>query len=141
HGLRHPNIIEVYDYGRDAERWFYTMEQLEGGDLGQAAPLPWRQVCSYLRQIAAVLGMLHARRLLHRDVSPRNIWILPDGRLNLIDFGALSAFGIPSDLVGTPALIAPEWLLDRSTRARVDQRADLYGRGALAYWLLTGLHA
>jgi hypothetical protein len=141
HGLRHPNIIDVYDYGRDGERWFYTMQLLEGGDLSQAAPLPWRQVCGYLRQIAALLGMLHARRLLHRDISPRNIWILPDGRLKLIDFGALSAFGAPTDVVGTPALLAPEWLLGRSAGVHVDQRADLYGLGALGYWLLTGMHA
>jgi hypothetical protein len=141
HGLRHPNIIEVYDYGRDRERWFYTMELLEGGDLGQAAPLPWRKVCTYLRQIATLLGMLHARRLLHRDISPRNIWLLPDGRLKLIDFGALSAFGVPTEVVGTPPLIAPEWLFNRSAAVCVDQRADLYALGALGYWLLTGVHA
>ncbi|HKU39998.1 MAG TPA: serine/threonine-protein kinase, partial [Polyangiales bacterium] len=141
HGLRHPNIIDVYDYGRDGDRWFYTMELLEGGDLGTAAPLPWRQVCSYLRQIAALLGMLHARRLLHRDVSPRNIWIQPDGRLKLLDFGALSPFGVPTDVVGTPPMIAPEWLAARSSSIHVDQRADLYALGALGYWLLTGTHA
>ena len=141
HGLRHTNIIEVYDYGRDGDGWFYSMELLDGSDLGQAAPLPWRQVCSYLRQIAAVLGMLHSRRLLHRDVSPRNIWILPDGKLKLIDFGALSVFGVPTEVVGTPALIAPEWLFARSRGVQVDQRADLYALGALGYWLLTGVHA
>ncbi|HKU43840.1 MAG TPA: AAA family ATPase, partial [Polyangiales bacterium] len=138
-GLRHPNIIEVYDYACDAEGPFYTMELLEGGDLGKAAPLDYRVVCKYLRQIAAVLGLLHARRLLHRDISPRNIWIFPDGRLKLIDFGALSSFGVPSEVVGTLPLLAPEWLAQRG--AQVDQRADLYALGALGYWLLTGQHA
>ncbi|HKU43681.1 MAG TPA: AAA family ATPase, partial [Polyangiales bacterium] len=138
HGLRHPNIIEVYDYGSDADGQFYTMELLEGGDLGRAAPLPWPQVCSYLRQVAALLGMLHARRLLHRDISPRNLWVLPDGRLKLIDFGALSPFGVPTEIVGTPPFLAPEWL---ARSVAVDQRADLYALGALGYWLLTSAHA
>src|SRR5262245_40749254 len=124
HGLRHPNIIEVYDYGRDDDNFFYTMELLEGRDLGGAAPLPWREVCSYLRQVATLLGLLHARRLLHRDVTPRNLWVLPDGRLKLIDFGALCPFGVPTEVVGTPPFIAPEWLYDRASGIRVDQRAD-----------------
>jgi tetratricopeptide (TPR) repeat protein len=141
HGLRHPNIIEVYDYGSDSDGPFYTMELLEGGDLGHAAPLSWRQVCSYLRQVATLLGLLHARRLLHRDVTPRNLWVLPDGRLKLIDFGALCPFGIPTEVVGTPPFIAPEWLFDRAAAVRVDQRADLYALGALGYWLLTSVHA
>ncbi|HKP56720.1 MAG TPA: protein kinase [Polyangiales bacterium] len=141
HGLRHPNIIEVYDYGSDADGLFYTMELLEGGDLGHAAPLPWPVVCSYLRQVAMLLGLLHARRLLHRDISPRNLWVLPDGRLKLIDFGALCPFGVPTEVVGTPPFIAPEWLHERRAGVIVDQRADLYALGALAYWLLTSVHA
>ncbi len=141
HGLRHPNIVEVYDYASDAEGPFYTMELLEGGDLGHAAPLSWRLVCDYLRRVASLLGLLHARRLLHRDVTPRNLWLCPDGRLKLIDFGALCSFGIPTEVVGTPPFIAPEWLQDRALGFAVDQRADLFALGALAYWLLTGLHA
>ena len=139
-GLRHPNVIEVYDFGDDAGL-FYTMERLEGRDLGRAAPLTWRVVCNYLRQVAAPLGLLHARRLLHRDVSPRNLWILPSGRVKLIDFGALSPFGVPTEVVGTLPLLAPEWLFDHSEGVRVDQRADLFSLGALGYWLLTGAHA
>lgn len=141
HGLRHPNIIAVHEYGNDEDGLFYTMELLEGRDLSGAAPLPWRDVCAYLRQVATLLGLLHARRLLHRDISPRNLWVLPDGRLKLIDFGALGPFGVPTEIVGTPPFIAPEWLHDRSAAVSVDQRADLYGLGALAYWLLTSVHA
>jgi len=141
HGLRHPNIVEVFDYGSDESGPFYTMERLEGHDLGDAAPLPWRTVCSYLRQIASLLGLLHARRLLHRDISPRNIWVLPDGRLKLIDFGALTPFGPSSDVIGTPPFIAPEWLRKGDVPLHVDQRADLFALGALGYWLLTRAHA
>lgn len=141
HGLRHPNIVEVYEYGSDESGPFYTMELLEGCDLSELAPLPWRTVCSHLRQVASLLGMLHARRLLHRDISPRNVWVLPDGRTKLIDFGALAPFGTPSDVVGTPPFIAPEWLRGKPARVEVDQRADLFALGALGYWLLTTKHA
>lgn len=140
HGLRHPNIIEVYDFGID-DMPYYTMELLEGRDLGRAAPLPWPEVCSYLRQVATLLGLLHARRLLHRDITPRNLWVLPDGTLKMIDFGALCPFGVPTEVVGTPPFIAPEWLEPREAQLRVDQRSDLYALGALAYWLLTSTHA
>ncbi|HET8935352.1 MAG TPA: protein kinase, partial [Polyangiales bacterium] len=140
HGLRHPNIIEVYDFGID-EMPYYTMELLAGRDLGRAAPLPWPEVCSYLRQVATLLGLLHARRLLHRDITPRNLWVLPDGTLKMIDFGALCPFGVPTEVVGTPPFIAPEWLAVRDAQLRVDQRSDLYALGALAYWLLTNAHA
>jgi hypothetical protein len=140
HGLRHPNIVEVYNFGIDGTP-YYTMELLEGRDLGRAAPLPWPEVCSYLRQVATLLGLLHARRLLHRDITPRNLWVLPDGTLKMIDFGALSPFGVPTEVVGTPPFIAPEWLEHRDAELRVDQRSDLYALGALAYWLLTSTHA
>jgi hypothetical protein len=136
-GLRHAQIIEVYDYGSDQDGAYYTMELLEGSDLSAAAPLPWRQVCLYLREVAAILGLLHARRLLHRDLSARNLWLLPSGRIKLIDFGALAAFGFPTETVGTPPLIAPESLRQQT----LDQRVDLYGLGALGYWLLTSAHA
>jgi hypothetical protein len=136
-GLRHAHIVEVYDYGSDERGAYYTMELLEGSDLSGAAPLPFRQVCLYLRAVASILGLLHARRLLHRDLSAKNLWRLPNGQLKLIDFGALTSFGIPSDTVGTPPLIPPEALRHQS----LDQRADLYGLGALGYWLLTSAHA
>ena len=141
HGLRHPSIVQVYDYGLEEGAPFYTMELLDGCDLSEVAPLPWRAVCSHLRQIASLLGLLHARRLLHRDISPRNIWVLPDGRLKLIDFGALTPFGPPSEVIGTPPFIAPEWLSTQPTAVVVDQRADLFSLGALGYWLVTGFHA
>jgi predicted Ser/Thr protein kinase len=136
-GLRHPCIVEVYDYGSDATGAFYTMELIEGRDLSKDAPLPWRSACRDLRDAASILGLLHARRLLHRDLSPRNLLRSQSGRLKLIDFGALSPFGPSKELVGTPPFIAPETLQGGS----LDQRVDLFALGALAYWLVTGSHA
>jgi hypothetical protein len=135
--LDHPRIIRVFDYGVDAEGPYYTMELLEGQDLRRAAPLVYRVACSYLRDIATSLALLHGRRLLHRDLSPSNVRVTPDGHCKLFDFGALSRFGPSEHVVGTPPLIAPEAVQG----APLDQRTDLYSLGALAYWLLTGRHA
>jgi tetratricopeptide (TPR) repeat protein len=135
--LRHPHIVEVYEYGTDDGVPYYTMELLDGSDLSQLSPLPWTTACAYVRDAAAGLSVLHARKLLHRDISPRNLWLTPSGLIKLIDFGALTAFGGARDVVGTPPLVAPEALQGQL----LDQRTDLYALGALLYWLVSGVHA
>src|SRR5262249_39475134 len=90
--LRHPRIIEVYDFGIHRGEPYYAMELLDGIDLRELAPLPYKEACSHLRDVASSLALLHARRLLHRDVSPRNVRVV-GGRCKLIDFGALAEFG------------------------------------------------
>ncbi|HEX5660540.1 MAG TPA: protein kinase, partial [Polyangiales bacterium] len=135
--LDHPGIVRVFDYQRDGEGAFYTMELVQGRDLSQQAPLPWRAVCACLRDVAAVLALLHARRLVHRDLTPRNLLRTDAGRMKLIDFGSLAAFGETDDVVGTLQFMAPESLAEQA----LDQRADLFSLGALGYWLLTGIHA
>jgi eukaryotic-like serine/threonine-protein kinase len=135
--LRHPRVVRVHEYGVDDDGPFYTMELLSGSDLAARAPMPWREVCACLRDAASILGLLHARELLHRDLTPRNLWQTPDGRLTLIDFGALTPFGATRQVIGTPAFVAPEVLKG----GVLDQRTDLFALGALAYWLLTGTHA
>src|SRR5580693_2947184 len=136
-GLDHPRIIRVFDYGVDEVGPFYTMELLEGEDLRRSAPLPYRMACLYLRDVATSLSLLHARRLIHRDLSPSNVRMTPDGHCKLLDFGVLAAFGSSRLVVGTPPAIPPEALQG----APLDQRADLYALGALAYWVLTERHA
>jgi hypothetical protein len=135
--LRHPNIVEVYDYAADDDGPFYTMELLNGGDVSRLAPRPWQDVCRILRDVASALALLHARRHLHRDISARNVWLTLDNRIKLIDFGTLATFGKSGDIAGTPPFVAPEALHGRE----LDQRTDLYSIGALGYWLLTGMHA
>ncbi|HKP61831.1 MAG TPA: protein kinase [Polyangiales bacterium] len=132
--LKHPRIIEVYDYGVADGGPYYTMELLEGADLQQLAPLPFRDACRVLREVASSLALLHAHRLLHRDVSPRNVRLTADGRAKLIDFGTLTTFGVAGEVIGTPMSMAPEAL----QRMPLDQRTDLFSLGTLAYWLLTG---
>ncbi|HEY6561067.1 MAG TPA: AAA family ATPase, partial [Polyangiaceae bacterium] len=91
----------------------------------------------HLRDVASALALLHSRRLLHRDITPRNVRLTEQGRAKLIDFGTLAAFGTTNEIVGTPSFIAPEAVYG----AALDQRADLFSLGALAYWLLTGQRA
>lgn len=131
--LAHPAIVEVYEYGNDELGPYYTMELLSGKDLLELAPMSVQDVCRVLRDIASALALIHARRLIHRDVSPGNVRLTEDGRAKLLDFGALTSFGLPPDLVGTPAFMAPEVL----SGSPLDQRVDLYSLGALAYWALT----
>jgi len=131
--LAHPAIVEVYEYGNDELGPYYTMELLSGEDLLALAPMAHKEVCRVLRDIASALALIHARRLIHRDISPGNVRLTEDGRAKLLDFGALTPFGMPPDLVGTPAFMAPEMLSSEP----LDQRADLYSLGALAYWALT----
>jgi hypothetical protein len=135
--LDHPRIIRVYDYGVDDAGPYYTMELLEGRDMREAAPLPHQEACLYLRDIASSLVLLHARGLIHRDLSPANVRITADGHCKLLDFGALVPFGRQEKVVGTPPLVPPEAV----EGGLLDQRADLYALGALAYWILTGRHA
>jgi hypothetical protein len=135
--LAHPRIIEVYDYGIDAHGAFYTMELLDGEDLVRRGATHWRQACALLRDVASSLAILHSRGLLHRDVSARNVRCTADGRAKLIDFGAMQAFGVAKEVLGTPPFMPPEALLMQT----VDARADLYALGALGYYVLTGRHA
>jgi tetratricopeptide (TPR) repeat protein len=131
--LRHPNIIEVYEYGVDDVGPYYTMELLSGQDLAALAPLPFREVCRVARDVASALALVHARGYVHRDVSPANVRLTRDGRAKLFDFGALIEFGSSDHFAGTPAFIAPECL----TGSMLDQRTDLFSLGALIYWALT----
>ena len=135
--IDHPGIIRVYDYGLDGDQPYYTMEYVQGRDLRELAPMPWRDACGCMRDVASALSLLHARRLLHRDLSPNNVKITPADGGKLLDFGALADFGYPKWVVGTPPLVAPETLAG----GMLDQRVDLYALGALMYWLLTGSNA
>lgn len=135
--LAHPRVVEVFDYGVDAHGPYYTMELLEGSDLTALAPLPWKEACAIARDVASCLAIVHSRRLLHRDVSARNVHCTRDLRAKLLDFGAMSPMGVSEDVVGTPPYVPPEGLL----RQPLDPRSDLYALGAVLYFALTGQHA
>ena len=136
----HPRIVRVFDYGIDDDRPYYTMELLEGSDVRRALRthgLGLREICLLLRDAASALALIHSRRLVHRDVSPRNLWRTPDGRGKLIDFGTLVAMGPQSRAAGTAPYVPPEAVYMQP----LDGRCDLYALGALAYFLLTNRNA
>jgi tetratricopeptide (TPR) repeat protein len=135
--LRHPSIIDVLEYGIDGETPYYTMELLDGQDLREAAMAPYRDACRHARDVASSLALLHAHRLVHRDVSPRNVRVTAGGRAKLLDFGTLTPFGAPPDIAGTPSCVPPEALNGSS----LDHRADLFSLGSVLYWLLTAEEA
>jgi len=136
--LQHPHIVEVHDYGLHTEGPFYTMELLSGEDLRDLiraeGPLATKRTCRILRDVVAALSLMHARGLVHRDLSPRNVRVTESGRAKLFDFGVLANVGIAGEVAGTPAFAAPEMLRGQP----IDGRADLYAVGVLAYVLLTG---
>lgn len=136
--LDHPCVVKVYDYGVDDEGAYYTMQLIRGVSLRDRGMLPWRSACMVLRDVASALAVLHARRWLYRDPSPRNVMCV-DGTdaAILIDFGAMSPLGAARRMVGTAPLVPPEAFHQQV----LDARADLYGLGALGYWLLCGRHA
>jgi hypothetical protein len=135
--LAHPNIVAVHDYGMADGAPYYTMELLDGSDVRELSPMPWRRACQLLCDVAGALALLHSRRLVHRDLTPRNVRCTGDGRAKLIDFGAMAAMGRCQQVIGTPAYAAPELVNNQE----LDARADLYSLGALAYFALTGQHA
>jgi hypothetical protein len=132
--LSHPRVIEVYDYGRTDHGPYYTMELLDGGDLRELSPLPWQQACRIAYDVCSSLALLHSRRFIHRDVSPRNVRCTHAGAAKLIDFGAAVPMGAGAQIVGTPAFVPPEVV----ARSMLDARADLFSLGATLYFSLTG---
>jgi hypothetical protein len=135
--LAHPRIVEVYDYGVDQAGPYYTMEILDGGDLQQLVPLDHRRLCEIARDVCSALSLLHSRRIVHRDLGPRNVRCTTGGIAKLIDFGAMAAMGPSKEIVGTPAFCAPE-VLGMQT---LDARTDLFALGATLYYALTQQHA
>ncbi len=132
--LAHPRIVATHDYGLDGDAPYYTMELLDGGDLLERAPLPWRQACAIGRDICSALSLVHSRRLVHRDLSARNVRCTADAKAKLIDFGALTLMGLAPPAVCTPAVASPEVV----HRQPLDGRSDLYALGATLYYTLVG---
>lgn len=147
--IRHPNIVSVFDAGKDPDTGlcYMTMEYMPRGSLrdiiAKTGPLGIDQVCAIAADIAAALAIIDASGLVHRDVKPANILIAADGTAKLTDLG-ISRFTAndfnanvteAGDVVGTPAYMAPEQMLDSRT---VDCRADIYSLGCVMYEMLAG---
>src|ERR1041384_407558 len=151
--IRHPGIIEIYDFGWTREGAAYlVMEFLEGETLGRRSarvPFRWPAVLTIARQIAGALAAAHAKGIVHRDLKPDNVFLVPDPevaggeRIKLLDFGvaklALESSTSPTvtrtgAVIGTPTYMAPE----QCRGVAIDHRADLYSLGCVIYELCCG---
>ncbi|HEU4831783.1 MAG TPA: protein kinase [Actinomycetota bacterium] len=142
-GLSHPNIVAVFDSGSDDGTHFIVTELVEGETLADRlrrdGPMPPADAVAVAVDIARALAAAHARGLIHRDIKPGNVMLLPDGRVKVVDFGIARAAG--SDtltntgvVLGSTAYLSPE----QAGGQPVGERADLYSLGCLLYEMLTG---
>lgn len=142
--LAHPNIVAAYEYGEDAEsgRAFIAMEYVEGEELKRAfernARFPLADVERIMTQLLAALEEAHAHGVVHRDVKPANVFMLPDGGVKIGDFGIAridsSELTQVGSVLGTPSYMSPEQFMGQT----VDGRSDLFAAGVILYQLLTG---
>lgn len=149
--LTHPNTVRVFDYGTtDDGLWFYAMEYLEGEDFGKLVAregaLPARRAIALISQAARALAEAHERGIIHRDIKPENLLVTRLGGesdfVKVVDFGIAKLQGGDAGgtltntgvMLGTPTYISPE----AASGSQVDARSDVYGLGAVLYFLLTG---
>ena len=141
--MRHPNILNVFDFGEYEGTPYMIVEYVPGGNLAgrmNNGLLPWGTVMRFLHGIAAGLDYAHAQGIVHRDVKPANVLLEKDETLVLADFGLAkllqgsSLQSLTGVTTGTPAYMAPEQV----TGHEVGPAADRYSLATIAYEMLTG---
>ncbi len=147
--LRHPNIVQVYDFDSDAENntYYMVMEFIDGPSLKtrlqemaqEDQTLPLEEAIRIVIAVANALDYAHQHGMIHRDIKPANIMFTQDGQVILSDFGIARMINTTTltssgAMVGTPAYIAPEQGMGQTG----DERADIYSLGAVLYQLITG---
>jgi non-specific serine/threonine protein kinase len=142
--LRHPHIIQIFDFDMAGDQPFMVMEYLPGGTLkdrlGAGGDQTLAQRAQHLLPIAAALDHAHGEGIVHRDLKPTNILYTQAGMPVLADFGiaklldAATHLTRTGGLMGTPVYISPEQIAGRA----IDHRADIYCLGVMLYQLVTG---
>jgi len=140
--LHHPNVVGVYDAGREGEDLYLVMELVDGETLAarlQRGEFPTTaQALDIAAQAADALAEAHAAGVVHRDIKPANLLIRRDGRVKVSDFGVAKAIGDTTELtrtgmmVGSPAYMAPEQVKG----IPLDGRSDLFSLGVVLYEML-----
>ncbi|MCL1810597.1 MAG: Stk1 family PASTA domain-containing Ser/Thr kinase, partial [Clostridiales bacterium] len=142
--LSHPNIVNVYDVGREGNINYIVMELVEGSVLSdvirEEAPLDYMRAIEITKQIASALSLAHRNHIIHRDVKPLNILITQDGTAKITDFGiakavnAVTLIGAEGTIMGSVHYFSPE----QARGGYVDERSDIYSLGIVLYEMLTG---
>lgn len=141
--LTHPNIVTIHEVGQENERHFLVMEYLDGQSLRDIlqlqGALPLRETVEIALQLCDALSYAHSHGVVHRDVKPDNVHILPGGIIKLTDFGIARITAEPSitsqgQVFGTPSYMSPEQVASQA----VDHRTDLFSLAITLYEMLTG---
>jgi serine/threonine-protein kinase len=146
--IGHPGVVQALEHGETGDEVFLAMELLPGETLRARVKrhgrLPIAEVLDYADQILDVLAIAHDKGIVHRDLKPDNLFVLPDGRIKILDFGLARLLdGVPAEhrtrtgvALGTLAYMAPEQALGR--RAEIDGRVDIFALGATMFRVLSG---
>jgi serine/threonine-protein kinase len=142
--LSHPNIVNIYDVGREGEVYFIVMELVDGTTLAEMidsdGPLPEPVVIDYATQICAGLAYAHRQGLLHRDIKPANILVTKDDVVKLSDFGIARAVSTQTITVTQPGLVMGSVFYLSPEQAQghdLGETSDLYSLGVVLYQMLT----
>lgn len=141
--MSHENIVTIYEVGEDKGRYFIAMEYLEGQTLRErlqaAGALPISEALGVAGALAGALEYAHARGVIHRDIKPDNVHLLPGGRVKLTDFGIAritheDSLTLDGQVFGTPSYMSPEQVVGRE----IDARSDIFALGILLYEMISG---
>ena len=139
--LEHENICRIYDFGLVEERPFICMEYVESGFslthlLEKKLALPGEEGCAIAIQILEAILYAHTRGVMHRDLSPNNVLISPNGKIKITDFGLAARRSDPGgSVIGTPSFLSPEHL----SGGPYSPESDYFSLGSLIHYLFTGL--
>jgi serine/threonine-protein kinase len=144
--LSHPNIVNVYDWGKYSGTYFIAMEYVEGRTLADILRsnkrVTSKQAAEIASEVAAALGFAHEAGLVHRDIKPANILIGSNGQVKVADFGIARAMNAAAEshltqagaVMGTATYFSPE----QAQGAQPDPRSDLYSLGIVMYEMVAG---
>ncbi len=141
--LSHPNIVSIYDVGKDGDTEYIVMEYVEGRNLKEIireyAPLSTEQSINLARQITGAIQNAHEHHIIHRDIKPHNILVTAEGHAKVTDFGIARAVSSATvthtgDIVGSVHYLSPE----QAKGIQSNEQSDIYSLGIVLYELLTG---